>query len=315
VSASKPGLVDILRDFLEVQRALVRVFDRYRRGTLRFEEVQTLFSDDEGSPLFRLKERCHELFRGASEQSGLSWHREVLFDLAVGSLFHEAMKFRESFYQREVYGPRVRALRQEAGEEAEELFREFEKILATVSVRLEEGLAETEALLARTAEQLVVLMGQHRANGHVARFLIERAQEIETAFGQELDALLSVVYGEPSEGFALAGRSYLKTGYYQESEQAFQRAIRRGGDPATLEPASAYARGMAAYLQGDYGSSVAHLASWADTDPKPEVAMAELAAGALSKIDQLAVGDDKDTVIEAASRLATRLSEAAAPAS
>ena len=40
--------------------------------------------------------------------------REVLFDLAVGSLFHEAMKFRENFYQREVYGPRVRALRDAA---------------------------------------------------------------------------------------------------------------------------------------------------------------------------------------------------------
>jgi len=41
-----PGLVDTVRDFLEVHRALGGVFTRYRRGELRFEEVQTLFSDD-----------------------------------------------------------------------------------------------------------------------------------------------------------------------------------------------------------------------------------------------------------------------------
>ncbi len=311
---STQGLVDIVRDFLEVHRALGDIFVRYRRGELRFEEVQGLFSDNEGSALFRLKERCHALFRAGTDTSGLDWHRETLFDLAVGSLFHEAMKFRESFYQREVYGPRVRALREEAGAEAVALFREFEKILATVSVRLEEGLAETEALLARTAEQLVVLAGQHHENGHLARFLIERGGEIEAVFGQDLDALLATLYTEPAEGFNVAGRSYLKSGYYEESEQAFRQAIRRGGDRRELEPACAYARGMAAYLRGEYGTSVEQLAAWADSDPKLGMEMAERAAGALSKIDQLAVGDDNAAMVEAASRLATRLSEATASA-
>lgn len=300
---------------MEVHRALGRIFTRYRRGELRFEEVQQLFSDDEGSPLFRLKERCHALFRSDADAVDHERHWEVLFDLAVGSLFHEAMKFRESFYQREVYGPRVRALREEAGAEAESLFREFEKILATVSIRLEEGLAETEELLARTAEQLVVLAGQHRAHGHLARFLIERSGETEAVFGMDSDTLLTAIYGEPAEGYALAGRSYLKSGYYEESDQAFGEAIDRGGDRRALEPASCYARGMAAYLRGDYGSSVEQLTVWADTDPKPGVAMTELAAGALSKIDNLAVGDDKEAVVDAATKLATRLSEAAAEAS
>ena len=75
-------------------------------------------------------------------------HREALFDLAVGSLFHEAMKLRENLYQREVYGPRVRALRSDAGEENEALFDEFEKMLGAVAQRLDEGLRESETLLA-----------------------------------------------------------------------------------------------------------------------------------------------------------------------
>ena len=311
---STPGLVDTVRDFLEVHRALGSVFSRYRRGELRFEEVRTLFSDDEGSPLFRLKERCHALFRDGADAGRIAGNREMLFDLAVGSLFHEAMKFRESFYQREVYGPRVRALHEEAGTEAEALFHEFEKILSMVSVRLEEGLAETEALLAHTAEQLVVLAGQHREHGHLARFLIERGSEVEEVFGQDLDSLFVTIYGNAAEGFVVAGRSYLKSGYYEESEQALAQALSRGGDREELEAASSYARGMAAYLRGDYGASVEQLAAWADTDPRPELVMAELAAGALSKIHQLAVGDDKESVVAAASRLATRLSESAAPA-
>ena len=56
--------------------------------------------DGEDSVLFRLKERCHALFRGGEQPSEVVMRREALFDLAVGSLFHEAMKFRENLYQR-----------------------------------------------------------------------------------------------------------------------------------------------------------------------------------------------------------------------
>ncbi len=40
-----PGRVDIVRDFLAAHQAIRSLFARYRRGTLRFEELQTLFSD------------------------------------------------------------------------------------------------------------------------------------------------------------------------------------------------------------------------------------------------------------------------------
>jgi hypothetical protein len=103
-------------------------------------------------------------------------HREALFDLAVGSLFHEAMKFRENFYQREVYGPRVLALRSEAGEEEGALFDEFERIQEGVSARLEEGLIETEGLLERTVEQLRRLLAAHADDPLVARLLFVQAR-------------------------------------------------------------------------------------------------------------------------------------------
>ena len=208
-----PGLVDIVRDFLVADRGLRNVADRHARGAAVFDEIAELVRDDERSPLFRLKERCHALFRPGPESPRIAKLAEVLFDLAVGSLFHESMKLRENFYQREVYGPRLGGLREEVGPEAEALLREVERILAVAAERLEEGLRETEELLARTREQLLALLVEHRDDGPVARYLVEHAGPVEAAFGETLDAVLARIHGEPGRAWALAGRSYLESGY------------------------------------------------------------------------------------------------------
>ena len=117
MTAATTGLVDVIRDFLAVDEGLRRLVSRYRAGALTWEEVRTLVCDDEQSPLYRLKERSHALFRTEGSRLRLEQQREVLFDLAIGSLFHEAMKFRENFYQLQVYAPRVRKLQREGIDE------------------------------------------------------------------------------------------------------------------------------------------------------------------------------------------------------
>lgn len=307
MASSSSGLVDIVREFLEVEEVVGRMLESYGRGKLAFEDVRELVSDSEASPLFRLKERCHALFRSGVGSSRMVPHREVLFDLAVGSLFHEAMKFRENFYQREVYGPRVQALRGEAGEEAEALFQEFEKIQAAVSERLEEGLHETQALVARTREQLRVLLAERSDDGHVTRFLIEHRERVEQVFGEDLDSLLAQIHGEPASGYAVAGRSYLASGYYGDAERCLVEAIARGGDTRALASCVAYARGMAAYLRGHYAEAVAELASWADSSGKPDPGLADLAHTALSKVGDLAAGREREQTVRAAGALLQRL--------
>jgi tetratricopeptide (TPR) repeat protein len=306
MESAPAGLVDIVRDFLEAHQLMQRLFARYRRDELRFAELGQLVGDSEGSVLFRLKERCHALFRTGKGDS-VAMRRGVLLDLAVGSLFHEAMKFRESFYQREVYGPRVRALRSEGGADGDALFRDFEKILATVSPRLEEGLRETEALLKHVQEQLKALLVEHRDHGHVTRYMLERRVLVGDVFGKGVDALLDEIHGEVGKGYALAGRSYLASGYYQEAERAFAEAIARGGELGELQRLSAYARGMAAYLAGDYGQSVEWLGKWVDAATESDATLAELAHAAVSKVGQLALGDEKKRITAAASSLLERL--------
>jgi len=303
------GLVEIVRDFVEAHQLWLSLSARYRKGELRFEQLKALVGEDESSVLFRLKERCHAQFRSDREDLALAMHRGALFDLAVGSLFHEAMKFRESLYQQEVYGPKVRALRSSAGKEAAvSLFVEFEKILSGVSRRLEEGLHEVEVLLGQTVEQLRVLLLLHRENGFVARFLLENAKVAEEIFGVPFDALLAEIYGSSAEGYRTAGRSYLMSGYYEAAIDALGTTSERGGDRAECERLSAYALGMAAYLSREYAKSVEQLAKWAESlqDDPPE--LRRLAQDAVSRVGQLAEGEESGRIEAAAGALLERLS-------
>lgn len=302
------GLVDIVRDFFSADEALRRLVDHYRAGSLTWEEVRTLIRDDEESPLYRLKERSHALFRSERPGLRLEQQRDVLFDLAIGSLFHEAMKFRENFYQREVYGPRVRGLRVEAGAESEALFEEFERILHAGSVRLEEGVAETEALLDRSREQLVDLVTQHSQDGHVARYWIEQSERAERVFGRDADALIAEIYGSAAAGWALAGRSYVGSGYFREAAAVLRGAIERGASAADLEPLIAYANGMAAYFRGEYADSIERLWEWSEAPDGGDPSLAQQACAAMSRIEHLVEGANRAAQVRQAAALVERLS-------
>ena len=303
----EPGLVHIVRDFLAVHRLMQDLVARHRDGLLRFEDLRELVGDDERSVLFRLKERCHAAFRISAEGDGVALQREALFDLTVGSLFHEAMALRENFYQREVYGPRVQALRSRAGGDAPELFEEFDRLLDSVAARLEEGLAESLVLLAQTVEQLRLLIGVHRDDGAVVRFLIENPARVEAVFERPLDTLLAETHGGTADAYRLAGGSYLDSGYYAAAVAAFERALERDAPCADLLPLLTYARGMDAYLRRDYESCLTALGGWADSKDAAAPSRLGLARDAIAGIARLAEADGGARVAADAASLLARL--------
>jgi hypothetical protein len=303
MASREAALVDVTREFLAAHRLMRSLFSRYRNAQLRFEELEDLIGDDERSVLFRLKGLCHALVRREVDRRDVVMRREALFDLTVGSLFHEAMKFRENFYQREVYGPRMRALRRESGPENEALFQEFEKILSAVAQRLEEGLYESEALLLQTREQLALLLVEHRENGFVTRCLIENRDDVAAVFEADLDALLARIHGDAATGYGVAGRSYLASGYFAEAEAALARALAYGIRCAAADRLSAYARGMTAYLAGDYAASVERLAQWVAAAPSDDAALAGLAHAAVAKMGSLVQGEGRERIVAEAGRL------------
>ncbi len=308
------GLVDLVREFLLGHELLRRTFARLQSGELRFEELQQLVGDSEASVLFRLKERCHALFRQVEAGGDPAMTRGALFDLAVGSLFHEAMKLRENFYQLAVYAPKVAALRSQAGADADRLFQEFERILAAAGSRLEEARNETEALLDQTREQFRRLLVAHRSNGLVTRYLLENRTLVEQVLGDPLEDLLDQIHGEAIEGYAQAARSYLESGYFEEARHALAEALDREPGRPELRRLAAYSQGMAAYLQGRYTEAVASLERWLEDAPAAEAKpFAQLSAAALLRLGQLVEGSDQAPAAPRAAELARRLQALLAP--
>jgi tetratricopeptide (TPR) repeat protein len=286
-----PRIVDIARDFLAVHGELGRIGSAQRAGSLRFEDVRSFVGDDERSVLFRLKERCHALFRSEAVGAGVEIGPSALFDLAVGSLFHEAMKLRENLYQATVYAPKVEALRGGA-RDAGGLFAEFDKIVRDARVRLADSVAESTALLRQTALQFRALLRAHADDGVLARFLVSHAEALAEALGETPDAALASLYGTAAAAWQRAAESYLASGFFAEASHALAEATARGADPAVTARKRRYADGMAAYLAGDYARAIDLLSAWADAaPPADELTLVPVAAAALARTPKLAEGD------------------------
>ena len=299
--SDESAFVDIVRDFLAAHAALRRVAALHRAGGLRFEEVKELVGDGEEAVLFRLKERCHELFRREGEGEGADVGREALLDLAVGALFHECMKLRESFYQHAVYGPKVRALRAAAGPDRDELFREFEKILAQSSVRLAEALHEAEILLHQTTVELEALLRSRAESGLLARLFVERGEEVAAALGRPRDALVAAVFGSEDAALERAARSYLASGYFGEAARSFERV--RGAGDGELDALRHFALGMQAFLERNYAVAVEGLRRWWEGGAPHEPRLAEQAFVALERVGPLLDEGSRASALELTERL------------
>lgn len=312
MESAQADLVEIVRDFVSVHQQLGQLFTRFREGSLEFEEARDLVADSDSSLLFRFKERVHHLFR-SEDLSSPGRRGGVLFDLAVGSLFHEALKFRENFYQLEVYGPKVRSLRLEANDDGDELLREFEKILSAASERLQESLTESETLLEQMRNVLTSLLADRAGGpgiGLVARYVIENRADVEAVYPEGLVALLTQIHGDVAAGYMRATHSYLGSGRFGQAVVLITEALPMlrdcGADGASLElrHLREYARGMQAFLDGDYGPCVEALTMWIDSAP-PEKDYGDLALVVLRRLPQLIHTDGP--VPAAAAKLIERL--------
>jgi hypothetical protein len=299
------GLVDIARAFLVAHVMLSDVGVQHRAGTLHFDEVRALVGDDDGAALFRLKERSHTLFR-LGPQAGEIGAEEV-FDLAVGSLFHEAMKFRENYYQRVAYGPKIDALKETSVPGTEALVREFARILAGAAARLDEALEEAETLLTQTTVLFRVLLRQHADNGLLTRFLLEHPSEVKSVLGEPLDALLAELHGSAAAGFEHAALSYLDSGFFTEAAAGFAEVCSRSSEPRAAGALHAFARGMQAYLDGRYADAVDELSRWQAESDDAAPQRRSIARAALSRVGQLLGPEQGRDVAARAAALAARL--------
>jgi hypothetical protein len=310
----RPGIVDIVRDFIAVHEMLVQIVADARAEALRFEAVQALVGDDEASPLFRLKEACHAIFRplspaerGTAVTKTAAVPSGALLDLAIGSLFHEAMKLRENLYQQESYQPRIAALASGADDDANKLFAEFERIRRLAAARLQESAGECETLLDQTRRQLLRLMAATRDDHRIARALYEDQNRLGAVFEGGLDAVYERIYGSVQAGFEAAASSYAESAYFAET-LALLEATRADADlKAQLRPLELYAAGMDAFMNRDYERSLTNLSSWIASEGARTQAWLSLAHSSLIHYPNLVETDDAPDLIERAKSLADEI--------
>lgn len=218
-------IVEVVKLFLRSITLYRQFYNEYQKGSLRFEEVQKLVDDKGQSLLFNLKKICHSLFRGNNSSSD----KEQFFDLAVSSIFHEAMIIRENCYQVETYGPKARFLegKPQKGPHEKKFLKELDRTLERARKRLSVELKETNCLLSEALEQLKDLITSYPENGLLVRFLLEDETLVREIFGPEgLENIFSTMYKEGRlAALQVAARSYYDSGYYRQAADTIKRAL------------------------------------------------------------------------------------------
>ena len=309
-----PEFVALLQEFLAASSALGALFADAGAERLGFEAVARVVGDDDGSVLYRLKQRSHALFRSDSLASA-AVRREALFDLTVGSLFHEALKLRETLYQRDVYRPRLASLRAASGDEEDALLGEFERLLARSGGRLDESVAEVRILLAQTREQFRRLLIERSGEPGVTRALLGRRDEVDRVFAEGFEGLLEAMHGDVVSGLLDAAHGLLDSAYFVEATRTLREAASRSSSPRTeITQLLHLAEGMQSFLEGDYPASLAALEAWIDLGGHVrERTLAQRAAAALGRVGRLVENDDRGAaIVDAAKQLQLRLDSGAA---
>jgi hypothetical protein len=276
-------LAQIVRDFMESYALSQEVGRELRAGRLTFATVARLVGDEEDSALYRLKEECHALFRLDDARPRTEVQAEELFDLAVGALFHETMKFREGFYLTDSYGPRLQRMMAE-GSASGPLADAFWRVFEAGSRRMLESEAEAEELFRETRDQLLIVLRQLAASGAVARSLVEDRVRSELVFAIPLARMLADIYGTAGRGYQLAIDSLIENGHYAEAAAVLEQPEARAA--GATDGALPFARGMASYYAGDNLAAVESLARWREDGSSSPAVWRQSASKVLTALAQ-----------------------------
>ena len=274
-------LAQIVRDFMEAFVLARTLGEDLRAGRLSFQTVTRLVGDAEDSALYRLKEECHALFRLDVSRPRTEVQAEELFDLAVGALFHETMKFREGFYLTDRYGPRLQRMMAE-GSATGPLAEAFWRVVEAGRRRMLESEVEAAVLFRETRDQLLIVLRQLAASGSVARSLVEDPARAEQVFDLPLARLLADIHGSAARGYQLAIDSLIENGHFAEAAAVLEHPDARAA--GISDGAIDFARGMASYFAGDSFSAVDSLARWVESRVSSPARWRQSAAKVLSAL-------------------------------
>lgn len=254
----------MVRRLLLAQVAFQEIFKKYNEGKLHFSDIGNWVDDRGRSLLYNLKEQSHSLFRVGAK--GPVHRNEWLLDLAIGSIFHEAMKLRENIYQMEVYRPRYLQFKSKMGKAAYEYERDylhqFERITSRAEQGVREGMEQTQSFFKDAVEQLIDFFKKNYRNPYLVRFLLEHQPLLETVYGnRRAKAIFQLMFKKGMlDAYSLAGRSYLRSGHYDLASLYFSKALKMDPSDHELQFFMNFSLGMKAYYKNAYSKAMSYFA-------------------------------------------------------
>jgi len=219
---------NVVLSFVKAKNRFDELLADYRKeNRIGFAKLDDFVEDT----LFTLKEDTHFLFRQANHMESDGISPEILFDISVGSIFHELMKIKENVYQLECYAPKYSAMKKSAGPDAPEFENTFleacHKIVRRARRTLPSDLAGAEELFRDTADNLTLMLRGHTENPLLARMLIDHEAAVRKCFGvKNIDDLFSEIYtGRLDEAHLAASRDYLEGGWYEKAKREAAKVL------------------------------------------------------------------------------------------
>lgn len=251
-------ILEIVREFLLSELGFQEIYKKYKEGHLRFQDIGNWVDDKGQTLLYNLKENCHTLFRYSSR--GASRKKEWLFDLAIGSIFHEAMKVRENLYQLEFYRPKYLQYRRKAGESEYEknYLQQFARIISKAEQGVSEGMEEILSLFKDATAQLVDVLKENSKNTMLIRFLLENQSLLRKVYGsQKARVIMEQIFKRGFlDAFLAVAQGYLKSQHYDLASSYFSKALKISPKPSEILFLFYFCLGMKAYFNNLYSKSL-----------------------------------------------------------
>jgi len=223
-------IASVFKRFLIARVAFDAIIEMFRSSEpMRFEPINIFVE----RTLFGLKEECHSLFRDPGRRVGDTLYAEDLFDVLIGSIFHETMKIKENCYILEQYGPTYRSMAAIAERRIQVpayerlFFRACKRIIERASTAVYEDVRAAEQLFNDATEHLLSILPRFANNGLVTRMLVENEQLVEMVYGEDgLEMVLDKMYeGRLFNAHLHAASSYLEAGRFQEARECCERSL------------------------------------------------------------------------------------------
>lgn len=182
--------------------------------------------------LYFLKNAVHEAFR--RENAGDKVTEEDLFDLILGSIFHETLHLKEYVYTLEYYKQRYEKY-EKAMESKKTTHYEREflihccQIVDEAHLGLPEKTKELEDLYKSALYQIEVMLKKKKNNSSIVRMLYMNCNIIRDIYRNGIKQLYEIIYKCGAiEGYFVAGKHFMEKNFMKQACEAFDNALNAG---------------------------------------------------------------------------------------